>query len=101
MAEVLTANTLYFLEDILSKDCLAFSAYFDGCSRGVTWLVSRRLITTCALAGRLCVLDVTIKDKAFQLIGVYGPKANSELPAFFRCIELYVIPLKRVILMGD
>ncbi len=48
-------------------------------------MVSRRLVATCALvlsdpAGRLCVLDVTIKDKAFRLIGVY---ANSELPVFF------------------
>ena len=41
---------------------------------GVTWLISRRLDATCALvlsdpAGRLCVVDVTIKDKVFQLIG--------------------------------
>ena len=40
------------------------------------------LDATCALvlsdpAGRLCVLDVTIKDKAFRLIGVYGPNATS------------------------
>ena len=95
-----------FHEDILSKDYLSFSAYFDGRSRGVTWLVSRRLVATCALvlsdpAGRLCVLDVTIKDKAFWLIGVYGPNATSELPAFFRRIEPYVIPSKRVILVGD
>ena len=52
-------------------------------------------------AGKLCVLDVTIKGKAFRLIGVYGPNATSELPAFFWCIELYVIPSKRVILVGD
>ena len=67
-----------FHEDILSKDYLSFSACFDGRSRGVTWLISRRLGATCALvlsdpAGRLCVVDVTIKDKAFRLIGVYGP----------------------------
>ena len=95
-----------FHEDILSKDYLSFSAYFDGRSRGVTWLISRRLDATCALvlsdpAGRLCVVDVTIKDKAFRLIGVYGPNATSELPAFFRRIEPYVIPSKRVILVGD
>ena len=95
-----------FHEDILSKDYLSFSAYFDGRSRGVTWLISRRLDATCALvlsdpAGRLCVVDVTIKDKAFRLIGVYGPNACSELPAFFRRIEPYVIPSKRVILVGD
>ena len=95
-----------FHEDILSKDYLSFSAYFDGRSRGVTWLISRRLDATCALvlsdpAGRLCVVDVTIKDKAFRLIGVYGPNATSELPAFFRRIEPYVIPSKWVILVGD
>ena len=85
---------------------MSLSAYFDGSSRGVTWLVSRRLDATCALvlsdpAGRLCVLDVTIKDKAFRLIGVLGPNATSELPAFFRRIKPYVIPSKRVILVGD
>ncbi len=38
------------------------------------------------------MVDVTIKDKAFRLIGVYGPNATSELPAFFRRIEPYVSP---------
>ena len=85
---------------------MSFSAYFDGRSRGVTWLVSRRLDASCALvlsdpAGRLCVLDVTIKDKAFRLIGVYGPNVTRKLPAFFRRIEPYVVPSKRVILVGD
>ena len=93
-------------EGILSRDYLSFSAYFDGRSRGVTWLISRRLDATRALvlsdpADRLCVLDVTIKDKAFRLIGVYGPNATRELPAFFRRIEPYVTPSKRVILVGD
>ena len=86
-------------EGILLKDYLALSAYFDGHSRGVTWLLSRRLIATCALVlsdpvSRLCVLGV-------QLIGVYGPNVSSELPAFFRCIGLYVIPSKWVNLVGD
>ena len=84
-----------FYEDILARDYLSFSAYFDSHSRGVTWLIS--LVATCALVlsdpvGRLYVLDVTIKDKALRLIGVYGPNATSELPAFFRRIEPYVIP---------
>ena len=75
-----------FHESILSRDYLSFSAYFDGRSRGVTWLISRRLDATCALvlsdpAGRLCILDVTIKDKAFRLIGVYGSNVTSELLA--------------------
>ena len=95
-----------FHEGILSRGYLSFSACFDGRSRGVTWLVSRRLDASCALvlsdpAGRLCVLDVTIKDKAFRLIGVYGHNVTSELPAFFRRIEPYVVPSKRVILVGD
>ena len=95
-----------FHESILSRDNLSFSAYFDGRSRGVPLLVSRRLVATCALilsdpAGRLCVLDVTIKDKEFQLTGIYGPNATCELPAFFRRIEPYVIPSKRVIFVGD
>ena len=91
---------------ILSKNYLAFLAYFDGRSRGITRLVSRRLIATCALvlsnpAGRLCVLDVTIKDKAFRLIGVYGLNVSSEHPAFFRRIGLYGIPSKWVIFVGE
>ena len=85
---------------------MSFSAYFDGGSRDVTWLISRHLDATCALvlsdpAGRLCVLDITIKDKAFRQIGVYGPNVTSELPAFFRRIEPYVVLSKRVILVGD
>ena len=95
-----------FHEGILSRGYLSFSACFDGRSRGGTWLVSRRLDASCALvlsdpSGRLCVLDVTIKDKAFRLIGVYGPNVTSELPAFFWRIEPYVVPSKRVILVGD
>ena len=91
-----------FHESILSRDYLSFSAYFDDRSRSVTWLISRCLDATCALVlsdpvGRLCILDVTIKDKAFRLI---GPNVTSELPAFFRRIEPYV-PSKRVILVGD
>ena len=65
---------------ILSKDYLAFSGYFDGRSRGVTWLISKCPFVLSDLARRLCVLDVTIKDKAFRLIGVIGPNGNSELP---------------------
>ena len=95
-----------FYEGILARGYLSFSACFDGRSRGVTWLVSRSLDASCALvlsdpAGRLCVLDVTIKDKAFRLIGVYGPNVTSELPPFFRRIEPYIVPSKRVILVGD
>ena len=41
------------------------------------------------------------KDKVFRLIGIYGPNVTSELPAFFRHIEPYVVLSKRVILVGD
>lgn len=46
------------------------SAYFDKCSRGFTQVVNCSLNTTCSLvfadlAGRLCLLDVTINGKAF------------------------------------
>ena len=80
-----------FHEGILSRNYLSFSAYFDGRYRGVTWLISRHLDATYALvlsdpADRLCILDVTIKDKAFRLIGVYGPNAACDLPSFFQRI---------------
>ena len=65
-----------------------FSACFNSCSRGVTWLVSRYLNVMCTLvlsnpAGRLHVLEVTIKDKHFQFIEVNGPNDHSELLDFF------------------
>ena len=71
-----------------ARDTFLFSAYFDGRSRGVTRLISKRLISTCTLvlsdpSGKLCILHVTIKDKVFRLIGVYGPTVVSELSALF------------------
>ena len=93
-----------FHESILSRDYLSIPAYFDGRSRGITRLISRRLDATCALVlsdpvGRLCILDVIIKDKAFRQIGGYVPNVNSELPAFVQRTEPYVVPSKRVILV--
>ena len=95
-----------FHEDILSGVYEPFSAFFDGRSRGVTWLVSRSLKASCTLVfsdpqGRLCVLDITIKGKVFRLIGVYGPNTKSELPDFFRGIEPYMTSARPVILAGD
>ena len=52
-------------------------------------------------AGRFCILDITIKEKMFRLIGVNWPNATREFPNFFRRIELYVTPSKQVILVGD
>ena len=94
-----------FHESILLKDYFAFPAYFDGRSRDVNWVIGRHQITTCALVhsdptGRLYILDVTIKDKVFRLIGVYGPNISNELTAFFRSIGPYEIPSKRVVFMG-
>ena len=99
-------NTLWLHEGILSRNYLSSTTYFDDRSRDITWLVSRRLNASCALvlsdlAGRLCVLDITLKDKTWRLIGVYEPNANCELPNFFRHIEPYMIPSRQAILVGD
>ena len=96
----------HFHESILSRVYEPFSAYFDGRARGVSWLINRNLKATCSLvfsdpAGRLCVLDATIKDKAFRFIGVYGPNVTSELPEFFQRIEPFMTSSRRLILAGD
>ena len=64
---------------------------------------SNRSVCSCSFGsgGQIYILDVTIKDKTFRLIRVYGPNASNELPAFFRHIGPYVIPSKAVILVGD
>ena len=51
--------------------------------------------------GRFCVLDVTIKDKVFRLIGIYGPCATSELPDFFQHINPFKTSSKQIILVVD
>ena len=94
-----------FHEVILLRDYLSFWAYFDGHSRGVTWLINRRLISMCTLvlsdpASRLCILDVTTKDKAFRLLWLYGSDAVRELPTLFRRIEPYMTSSRRVILVS-
>ena len=95
-----------FRESILSRVYEPFSAYFDGRARGVSWLICRGLSASCSLVfsdpeGRLCVLDATIKGRAFRFIGVYGPNANSELPDFFRRIEPFMTSSRRLVLAGD
>lgn len=57
-----------------SKRIVLYLVCFDGCSKGVTWLVRKSLDAACALVltgpvGRLCILNVTIKDKSLSLIG--------------------------------
>lgn len=60
-----------------------YSAYYNGCSRGVSLLVSHSLKVAYVLVfvdpvGRLCILNVTIKHKAFCFIGVYTPNDSKE-----------------------
>ena len=72
-----------------------FSTYFDGHARGVSRLINRKFNATCSLifsdpAGRFCVLEVTIRDKEFHLIGVYELNVTSEVPDFLQHIESFV-----------
>lgn len=58
-------------DDMLTKRFDLFSAFYDGCSRGVSWLVNCSLEAVCTLVfadleGRLCIVDATIKDQAFH-----------------------------------
>ena len=68
------------------KSLQIFSAYFDGCGRGVSWVIGRSLKVRWSLVfsepvGRLCMVDVTIKDKVFCFM-VNRPTASSEPPNF-------------------
>lgn len=47
------------------------------------------------------MLDVTMKGKAFRLIGVYASTERGEQKSVFRQINQFVIVLKRVVLAGD
>ena len=49
----------------------------------------------------LCVLDATIKDKAFRLVRVYGPSAINELSDFFPRIEWNALSSRLVIFVAD
>ena len=93
-------------ETILSRDFRLFSAYFDGRSRGVSWLISKSLEVTADLvfadpAGRLCVVDITIKGEQFRLVGVYGPNHQRERIDFFQRIDQFLSTSKQVIIAGD
>lgn len=75
---------MLFAEDLF----VLCSASFDGHSRGVSWLMSKSVKAASALvftdpAGRLCVLDITIKYKSFRLIEVYAPNKYMKRPDCF------------------
>lgn len=61
-------------EGVLSME-FRLSRYFYNRSKGVFWLVSKSFFgrNLSTRLWRSCVLDVTIKEKAFQLIEVYAP----------------------------
>lgn len=62
---------------VLSTRFHLFATYFDTRSRGVSLFFGRGLFTCLRVSGK-----VTIKEKAFRLIGVYVPNN------FFRWIEM-------------
>lgn len=69
-------------EDVLVRKFHLFSAYFD-CHylRGASWLANCSLSMTCSLLFAdtpSSVLNVTLKKKVFQLIGVYAPNNSKE-----------------------
>lgn len=78
-------------ERVLSMKFRIFSTYFDNRSKGVSWLVSKSFFgrNLSTRLWRSWVLDVTIKDKAFQLIGVHAPNDYGEWEALFqRTLEM-------------
>lgn len=82
-------------EDILCKGFVLFSAYFDGRSIEVCWLLGKSVKTVCVLvfadlARRHCLLDLTIKDKGLRLGGVYAPNKNAERSDLFWPIEPFL-----------
>lgn len=53
------------------------------------------------LEGRLCLVDATINDQSFHLIGIYEPNGSRERAAFLRSIDPVLMTFLRVILVGD
>lgn len=47
------------------------------------------------------MLDVSIKDKARRLIGVYAANDHCERPDFFRHIKAFLTTSCRLVLAGD
>lgn len=53
-------------------------------------------------ARRYCLLDLTIKDKAFRLVGVYAPNKHAERTDLFWRIEPFLMKFRRgrIVLAG-
>lgn len=71
-----------------------YSVCFDGCLRCVSWLVRKSLNVVCALgftsvSDRHCMLDITMKDKALHLIGVYISNDHAEQPDLSQWIKQF------------
>lgn len=99
-------QTLFFIVDnnerILSKRIHRYSAYFDGCSRGISWPVRKSLDLFLPSQIRQTYFSCwTLQNKAFRLIRVYVPNISTELPDLFQQIELFLIISRWVILAGD
>lgn len=93
-------------DDILTKGLTSFQRVMMAALVGGSWLVNRSLNAACTLVfadleGTLYVVDVTIKDQAFRLTGVYTPNDRREWAAFFRRIDPFLKTSCRVILEGD
>lgn len=52
-------------------------------------------------ADRLCVLNITRKDKALRLVGFYAPSESVKRLDLFRRIELFLIKSGSVVLTDD
>lgn len=68
--------------------------------------MSRSVDAVCALVftdpvDRLCVLDITIKNKALHLIRAYMPSDHAGYPDLFWQIELFLMTSHAVVLAGD
>lgn len=62
-------------------------------TQDVSWMMSKSSNTACALViadpvGRLCLLDIAIKDKAFLLIKIYA--LNDQAERRIRRIDLFL-----------
>lgn len=53
------------------------------------------------LVCRICLLDVTIKDKFIRFISVYASNDHEKLPDLFRPIEPLLTMSRRVVLAGE
>lgn len=92
--------------DVILSKMFYFSAYCDGRSRRISWLVSRSLKPLCTLvfadpADMIFVGDASIKDKVLRVIWVHAHKDPTEWVAFLWRIDPFLTVSHRVILAGD